>query len=118
MSLEELSRNSGVAKNTIKKYIEYLEAAFLIKVVHRSTDRQKGFTGPNYFKVYLTNPSIRSALFAPIAENDEFMGAFAETAIFSQWFHAPADLHYARWRDGEVDIVFLDAGNDLLGGRD
>ena len=35
ISLGELSQNSGVAKNTIKRYIEYLEAAFLIKIVHQ-----------------------------------------------------------------------------------
>jgi uncharacterized protein len=110
VSLEELSKNSGVAKNTIKKYIEYLEAAFLIKVVHRIDRTAKRFRRANYFKVYLTNPSIRSALFAPIDENDEFAGALAETGIFSQWFHSGAPLHYARWRDGEVDIVYLDAG--------
>jgi len=93
VSLEELSKNSGVAKNTIKKYIEYLEAAFLIKVVHRIDRTAKRFRRAYYFKVYLTNPSIRSALFAPIAENDEFMGPLAETGIFSQWFHSAAPLH-------------------------
>lgn len=37
----------------------------------------------------------------------EMMGALAETAIFSQWFHSDTDLHYARWQNGEVDIVRL-----------
>ena len=35
VSLEALAKRSGVAKNTLKRYIEYLEAAFLVKVVHR-----------------------------------------------------------------------------------
>ena len=35
MSLDAIAQHSGVAKNTIKKYITYLEAAFLIKVIHR-----------------------------------------------------------------------------------
>ena len=105
ISLEELSKNSGVSKNTIKKYIEYFEAAFLIKVVHRVNQNAKRFKRANHFKVYLTNPSIRSALFSPVAHDDEVMGGLAETAAFSQWFHAPTQLHYARWKDGEVDIV-------------
>lgn len=109
VSLEELSRNSGVAKNTIKRYIEYLEAAFLIKVVHRIDRTARRFRRANYFKAYLSNPSMRSALFTPIKENDEFMGALVETGIFSQWFHSDATLNYARWRNGEVDIVCLDA---------
>jgi len=109
ISLEELARNSGVAKNTLKRYIEYLEAAFLIKIVHRVDDNARRFKRANYFKVYLTNPSMRSALFSPIEENDPAMGSLVETAIFSQWFHSSMDLHYARWKTGEVDIINLKA---------
>ena len=111
VSLEALSQNSGVAKNTIKRYIEYLEAAFLIKIVHRIDRNAKRFERASSFKVYLTNPSIRSALFSPITEDGEYMGGLAETGIFSQWFHASTQtnerLHYARWKSGEVDIVNL-----------
>lgn len=109
ISLEELSKNSGVAKNTIKRYIEYLEAAFLIKIVHRVDRNAKRFRRANFFKVYLTNPSMRAALFSPSGADDETMGALTETAIFSQWFHSEATLHYARWSDGEVDIVSVES---------
>lgn len=108
VSLDELSKGAGIAKNTIKKYIEYLEAAFLIKTVHRVDRNAKRFKRANFFKVYLTNPSIRSALFSPIVDGDEAMGSLAETAVFSQWFHSEGPLHYARWKDGEIDIVNLD----------
>jgi len=108
ISIEQLSQKSGVAKNTIKRYIEYLEAAFLIKVIHRIDRSGKRFLRANFFKVYLTNPSIRSALFSPIGEDDDAMSLLAETGIFSQWFHSSANrLHYARWENGEVDIVNL-----------
>jgi predicted AAA+ superfamily ATPase len=108
VSLEELSKNSGVAKNTIKRYIEYLEAAFLIRSIHRVDRNAKRFRRANFFKVYLANPSMRAALFAPVNANDERIGALVETAIFSQWFHGPpAVLYYARWSGGEVDIVSL-----------
>lgn len=107
VSLEQLSKSSGVAKNTIKRYIEYLEAAFLLKVVHRIDRSARRFQRANFFKVYLTNPSIRSALFSPIDSADEAMGGLTETGLFAQWFHADdvLQLHYARWSDGEVDIV-------------
>jgi len=36
------------------------------------------------------------------------MGPLTETGIFSQWFHTNELLHYARWKGGEVDIVYLD----------
>ncbi len=108
MSLDEISQNSGVAKNTIKKYLTYLEAAFLIKIIHRIDQNGKKFTRANFFKVYLTNPSLRSALFSPITSSDDFIGNMVETAIFAQWQHSPnLPLYYARWGSGEIDIVKL-----------
>jgi uncharacterized protein len=109
VSLEELSKNSGVAKNTIKRYIEYLEAAFMIKVVHRVGHDGKRFRRANFFKVYLTNPSMRAALFSPLKPSDNAVGSLVETGIFAQWFHSSLGaVYYARWQGGEVDIVNLD----------
>jgi len=108
ISLDELSKNSGVTKPTIKRYLEYLEAAFLIKTVYRIDQNARRFKRANFFKVYLTNPSMRCALFGPVDADSPDMGALAETAIFSQWFHQNREVNYARWREGEVDIVGLD----------
>ncbi len=110
MSLEEISQNSGVAKNTIKKYLTYLEAAFLIKIIHRIDQNGKKFKRANYFKVYLTNPSLRSALFSPINASDALIGNMIETSIFAQWQHNQNHrLYYSRWNNGEVDIVSLNS---------
>ncbi len=110
VSLRELASNSGVATNTLKRYMEYLEAAFLIKVVHRIDDSAKRFQRVHQFKVYLTNPSMRAALFAPVEADSAELGGLAETAIFAQYFHDEGtQLHYSRWKKGEVDIVKLDA---------
>ena len=112
VSLEALSRDSGVTKPTLKRYLEYLEAAFLIKIVHRIDGNARRFRRATRFKVYVTTPALRCALFGPVTADDDAMGALAETAVFAQWFHADVDLHYARWRtgrrDGEVDIVHVD----------
>ena len=111
VSLDGLSKDSGVAKNTIKRYLEYLEAAFLIKRVERIDNNCKRFKRANFFKIYLTNPSMRAALFGQIDPNSQHMGALTETAIYSQWQHGNIDsLYYARWDNGEIDIVYL---NDL-----
>lgn len=108
VSLDALSKSSGVAKNTIRRYIEYLEAAFLIKVVERIDQNAKRFKRAMSFKVYLTNPSMRAALFGQVDAESTAMGALTETAIFSQWQHSRAvQLYYARWATGEVDIVSL-----------
>jgi uncharacterized protein len=113
-SFERLAKDSGILKDTIRKYLEYLEAAFLIKVIHKIDDNAKKFKRITTFKVYLTNPSLRTALFSPIQETDNETGNMAETAIFSQWMHREnLDLKYARWKmgrsEGEVDIVLIDA---------
>lgn len=111
VSLEGLSQSSGVAKNTIKRYLEYLEAAFLIKRIHRIDKTAKKFERATTFKVYLTNPSMRAALFGPVAAKSQAIGSLTETAIYSQWFHDMEfgeTMYYARWKDGEVDMVSCD----------
>ncbi|MYE20624.1 MAG: ATP-binding protein [Rhodospirillales bacterium] len=112
VSLDALSRQSGVSKPTIRRYLEYLEAAFLIKVVHRVDQNARRFKRASSFKVYVTTPALRCALFGPVSEGDDEMGPVAETAVFAQWFHAQDDLslHYARWGNNEVDIVYAGPG--------
>lgn len=112
VSLENLSQSAGVVKNTLKRYLDYLEAAFLIKRVHRVDQNARHFKRVTSFKVYLTNPSMRAALFGPIDMEADGMGPLTETAIYSQWWHTSTDsLYYARWPKGEVDIVSLDPKN-------
>ena len=107
VSLEKLSQRSGATKPTLKRYIEYLEAAFLIKTVRRVDESARHFKRANFFKVYLTNPSVHCALFGPVSADDPGMGALTETAVFAQWFHSGFPIHYARWKSGEVDLVRL-----------
>ena len=108
VSLEALARQSGATKPTLRRYLEYLEAAFLIKIVHRVDHNARRFKRATRFKVYVATPALRCALFGSVTGDSEEMGAVAETAVFSQWFHSALDLHYARWKNGEVDIVHLD----------
>lgn len=112
-SYETMSRESGIQKDTLKKYLEYLEAAFLIKVLNKVDINAKRLKRVTSFKVYLTNPSLRTALFSPVSETDDEMGNMIETAVLSQWMHREKlDLTYARWKDGrkegEVDLVLVD----------
>ena len=111
MSYPALSRSSGVAKSTVKKYLEYLEAAFLIRHIRRVDKTARKFQRETAFKTYLNNPSMRATLFGPVGPDNEATGQLVETAIFGQWFHASwLDLRYARWSDGEVDLVAFDEG--------
>jgi hypothetical protein len=58
----------------------------------------------------LTNPCIRAALFGPIATDDPGIGHLVETALVSQLVPLAfvRNCFYARWKKGEVDLVFLD----------
>lgn len=115
VSPASLSQNCGLTQIRINEYLAYLEAAFLIKRVHRIDQNARRLQRATSFKVYLTNPSIRAALFGRVrAEDETTMGRMAETAIWSQWLHSTSTiqtLHFARWKEGrsdlEVDLVGL-----------
>jgi len=106
VSLDKLAQSAGVAKNTLKKYLEYLEASFLIRRVERVDYNSRHFKRAMSFKVYLTNPSMRSALFGNSKSDDAAMGGLVETAVIC---HSRLEnIHYARWATGEVDLVQMD----------
>jgi predicted AAA+ superfamily ATPase len=110
MSINSIAFSSGISKNTIKKYINYLQRAFLIKIIQRIDHNAKQFERANFFKVYLTNPCMRTALFSSIKRDDPFMPNMVETALFSQYtnnYIYDDVLQYARWAGGEIDLVFL-----------
>ncbi|NYZ15649.1 ATP-binding protein [Azospirillum sp. RWY-5-1] len=125
VSLEKLSQSSGVSKPTISRYLDYLEAAFLITRLRRIDEKGGTFAREREFKVYLTNPSMRAALFQPVTADSEIMGQLVETAIVGQWLHSPFfnELAYARWKRSkrskehqdsycEVDLVrWIDGSN-------
>jgi predicted AAA+ superfamily ATPase len=96
-----------VGKQTIQKYIEYLEAAFLIKRVFRVDQDGKRYQRERNFKVYLTNSAMYTGLFGAKSPDDPEFGHLVETALFAQRFHEDARLNYARWGadDCEVDLV-------------
>ncbi|NBC32426.1 MAG: AAA family ATPase [Alphaproteobacteria bacterium] len=115
-TLENISTESGVSKPTITRYIEYLESAFLIMKVPTVDENCRTLKRQRNFKVYLNNPSMRAALFAPVDFEDRTtIGHLTESAIFAQWQHSPGfrQLRYARWKnEGEVDVVYLNGGSE------
>jgi len=115
ISAEALSQHSDFSRQKLADFIEYLEAAYLVKRLFRIDQDARRLQRVTSFKVYLTNPSMRAALFGPVLESDDAMGSVAETAVWTQWLHqlGMSDfLYYARWREGrkdrEVDLVRVD----------
>lgn len=107
MTISGLSQETGIPKNTLYKYFTFLEAAFLVHRLHRVDQFAKRPKRDSGFKVYITNPCLRAAMFGPVDADDPIMGAMAETALVAQLVHSKhVDMFcYARWTGGEVDLV-------------
>ena len=114
----EILNYSGIAQETdmdektVKKYIKYLESAFLIKTLHRVDVNARRFKNITQFKIYLTNPSLFTGLFGKVEPNQERFPHLVETAVFAQYLHRDHDsLRYANWKKpnkgGEVDLIQL-----------
>lgn len=109
VNVDGLSKETGVTKNTLRKYTEYLEAAFLIRILHRVDFSNKTFSRHSRFKIYLANPSIRDALFGE--PSPDATGALVETTVAGQLLsgqRASYRFNYVRetsGRVGEVDFV-------------
>jgi len=110
VTMDELAKAVGIAKNTLRKYLDYLESAFLIRRLTRVDRNAKQFQRAVAFKVYLTAPCLYSALFAPVPMQDQFFKRLAETALVSQWLGSShmENLAYASWRGGGIDLLDLD----------
>ena len=116
LSYKDLTDQSGMSRPTVEKYLGYLEGAFLIRRVARVDRQVQRLRRQTSFKVYLTNSSLRAALFAPTAATDSArLGNLVETAIFGQWLQRDyVEPFYASWKRGgsagEVDLVAVDEG--------
>ena len=110
-SYEDLSKESGIRKETLKKYLDYLESAFLIKTLHKIDENARRFQRVTTFKIYITNPSLFAAVFSPLSQNDPAFPHLVETAVFCQFAGNSDELYYANWKkgriSGEVDFIRL-----------
>ncbi|WP_448203583.1 ATP-binding protein [Azospirillum sp. sgz302134] len=113
VSIEAIAEQAGIAKNTIRRYLDYLEASFLIVRMARVHPEGGRFQRMRTFKIHLTTPCLYAALFGPVGAEDPVLPALAESAVIGQWLASPerARLHYARLPEGPVDLVSLSAGS-------
>ncbi|MEQ9404357.1 MAG: ATP-binding protein [Cyclobacteriaceae bacterium] len=112
LNYRSVSQETKTDNKTLKRYIEYLESAFLIKVLHRVDVTAQRFKNITQFKVYLTNPSLFTGLFGRVEIEDERFPHLVETAVFAQYLHREHSfLRYASWKrngkEGEVDLIQL-----------
>lgn len=112
VSIEAIAERAGIAKNTIRRYLDYLEASFLIVRMARVHPEGGRFQRMRTFKIHLTAPCLYAALFGPVSADDPVFPALAESAVVGQWLASPerSRLHYARLPEGPVDLVSLTPG--------
>lgn len=116
-SYESLSMGAGLTKHAVGNFLHYLEDAFLVVRHDRIDVNASSLRRAMQFKLYLTNASLRAAMFQPVLENaDPMFGNVVETAVSGQLGFGPnrTAWRYANWKkgrsQGEVDFVRLHPG--------
>lgn len=111
----ELKKNdiamvSGLDKETVASYLNYLCEAFLVRTVHRSGNKLKRLQIDAGTKYMLEHASHSSALHGnPISSQSEF-GHIVEATVFTQTLPpAENEINYAHYERGskkyEIDMV-------------
>jgi len=116
LSYSEVARELGVAVNTVKRYVRFLEISYQVVLLRPllPTVAARLVKSP---KLYWTDPALARLLAEPAGASD---GALFETAVldellrWSSWRSDPPALHFFRTHAGrEVDFV-LHAPDRLL----
>ncbi len=108
-SVDELVDLTGYVRNTVIKYLNYLEHIFLIKRIYRFQDRFSEDKENLYFRIYISNPSLRTALFTPLKQDDPQTEYMVETAILAQWQHIEKGMfYYCKKNKVVLDLIKVD----------
>lgn len=108
LSYSEVARELGVAVNTVKRYVRFLEISYQVILLHPllPTVTARLVKSP---KLYWTDPALARLLADPDGTGND---ALFETAVldevlrWSSWQAEPPALHFFRTHSGrEVDIV-------------
>ncbi len=108
LSLSELSRDLGVAVNTVKRYLRFLEISYQVYLLRPLLPNvsTRMIKAP---KLYWTDPGLARTLAGRLGQDD---GAMFETAVLDEilrwasWQSDPPPLHFYRTAAGrEVDLV-------------
>lgn len=99
ISFNKLANTLEISVDAVKKYIEYLESAFLVKKITKwsTSYRQKVYAQK---KVYLLDTGLKTLL---TGEGD--LGFKAENAVFAQFLRVDKDVGYFAESQRELDFV-------------
>ncbi|MDR7516997.1 MAG: ATP-binding protein [Armatimonadota bacterium] len=111
LSYSEVARELGVAQNTVKRYIRFLEISYQVYLLRPLLPTAARLVKSP--KLYWTDPGLVRVLSDRLGETN---GALFETAVvdellrWASWQGAPPRLHFFRTYTGrEVDVMLSDA---------
>lgn len=103
---ETLARDTGLAKNTLRKFLACLEAAGLVRRLDRRDGRGRRYERATRFILHVAQPALYTALFGPVRQPGAALTALAQAGYFSQGPQG-ATACYAGWADRTVDAVYV-----------
>ena len=99
VSFNKLANTLEISVDTVKKYIEYLESAFLVKKMTKwSTSHRQKVYAPK--KIYLLDTGLKTLL---TGERD--LGFKAENAVFAHFLRTGQKVGYFAESQRELDFV-------------
>lgn len=108
-SYEVLSKRLNLSKITLKKHLDYLEKAYLIKIHSCVNVNAQRYKRVHNFKIYLTNPSIRTLIYGPVHYRDQMISPMIETALATQWTSERAfSRDFVKGIGSNIDFISLD----------
>jgi predicted AAA+ superfamily ATPase len=99
-NMVKLAERTGIARNTLKNYLQYLSDAGLIDLLYSGSKGISSLTKPE--KIYLSNPNLIFALGETVTDK----GNLRET-FFSNQLSALHSLRYPKQGDFIVDEKYL-----------
>lgn len=108
ISIERLAELGGVAKNTIRKYLDFLCTTYQVQRLNKFDSVTGPYARARNFKLYLADPAAHAALFGP-AEGGADATRLVEAAILAAAQLRPAgtDLYYGFWKGREIPFIAL-----------
>jgi uncharacterized protein len=105
-NITELSNKTGIARDTLLRYLHHLSEAHLILLLQSNKGGNSILTKPE--KIYLHNSNLMAAL----ADNDANIGTIRETFFLNQ-LSAAGKVYYTE----QGDFVFIDTYVFEVGGK-
>lgn len=99
VSFNKTANTLGISVDTVKKYVEYLENAFLVKRMHKwsTSHRQKVYSQK---KIYLLDTGLKTLL-----TGEQDLGFKAENAVFVHFLRNDQEAGYFAESQKELDFV-------------